>query len=194
MPWIIHTDKIGECLDEVVNELNNFVAYQKLKLIVDSITAIDCFDSEGTPIPLPENGYHFFIEIADAEEKETFIQNKKISGSKFALSRFLKDLRKILFEMDQNHYEKATQELVEIRQAIKNKDPKYRDYGTQGDHILQARSETKKAAVIILTEKVVGEFVPITDAQSIIEKHIDQAYKDGYENAKKELTLQKVSK
>lgn len=125
MPWIIQTDKIGECLDETINELNKSNQYQKLKLIVDSITAIDCFDSNGKPIPLPENGYHFSIEIADAEEKETLIQNKKISGSKFDLARFLKDLRKILFEMSQNHYEKAIQELVEIRQAIKNKDPKY---------------------------------------------------------------------
>lgn len=194
MPGLVHKDKIVKCLQDVQAELEKkqfALAWEKLKLVRDSITAIDGKDGDGNPIPLPENGHLFYTEIEDENEKQKMIQDGIITGKKIDLAKMHTDIGQILFQFNQNNF--STAQLDNLIVELKNNDPKYQDPGTQGDHILQARVEIKKAAVIIVTDTIMGEFVPTAAAEAILEKHIDKTYKDGYEQGKKETQKQSDS-
>lgn len=125
MSGIIYTRKIISHIKEVQLELqhnNNYSAYKKIKLILDSLIPICYVYENNKPLKLPENHLELFKEWEkETTDEENLSKEGIIAGKIISPLEIIQTLEKARYLLDQKKIEATKKILIELVAGLNKK-------------------------------------------------------------------------
>lgn len=176
MPGLINREAIQKHFQEIRSLLEKnqeSAAMSKLQLFLDAMNAIDAYDNGGNPEKIPEITYQFYTEIRGFDENDADVQEDLIKRPKISLQNIFKDTQSVVRFMELNQISQAKELLQKMIERLSTSGG-YPDPGTQGDLIIKARNDIRKASKTFLVN-----YIEVGEAEKLIEKYIEESYQQG---------------